>query len=140
MIRWSCAAGLLAVFLCSGCRPGANPHIEKTIPVSGKVTFANGSPVRGGLVTLHPKDGTKSESRGTIDKSGNFTLGTYKVSDGTMPGEYTVTVEPIVYDKRGNMRPDKSLGIPAKYASPDSSGLTIEIKDQESQEVNLVLR
>lgn len=140
MIRRGCAGGLLAVLFCIGCGPHADPHFEKTTPVRGKVTFANGSPVRGGLVTLHPKDGTKSESRGTIDKSGCFMLGTYKVSDGTMPGEYTITIEPIVYDKRGNMRPDKSLGIPAKYANPDSSGLTVEIKDEESQEVNLVLR
>jgi hypothetical protein len=140
MIRFGCASGLLVVLVCIGCGPRANPHFQKTTAVRGKVTFANGSPVRGGLVTLHPKDGSKAESRGTIDKDGRFTLGTYKVSDGTMAGAYAVTVEPIVYDKRGNMRPDRSLRIPAKYADPDSSGLTVEIKDEDSQEVTLVLR
>ena len=140
MIRRGCAGGLLAVLLCIGCGPRNNPHIEKTTPVSGMVTLANGSAVRGGLVTLHPKDATKGESRGTIGKDGRFTLGTYTVSDGAMPGQYTVTVEPIVYDKQGNLRPDKSLGIPPKYTSADSSDLTVEIKDEASQELNLVLR
>ena len=45
-----------------------------------------------------------------------------------------------VYDKQGNMRPDRSLGIPPKYTSADSSDLTVEIKDEASQELNLVLR
>jgi hypothetical protein len=140
MIRRGWACGLLAALFCIGCGPRNNPHFEKTIPISGKVTLGNGSPLRGGLITLHPKDTTKGESRGTIGKDGRFTLGTYKISDGAMPGQYTVTVEPIVYDKQGNMRPDKSLGIPTKYASPESSNLTVEIKDEASQELNVVLR
>ena len=140
MIRRGCACALLAALFCIGCGPRNNPHFEKTVQVSGKVTLANGSLLRGGLVTLHPKDGTKAESRGMIDKDSCFTLGTYKASDGTMPGQYTVTVEPIVYDKQGNMRPDRSLGIPPKYTSADSSDLTVEIKDEASQELNLVLR
>jgi len=140
MLRRGCAWAVFAALFCLGCGPRNNPHFEKTTPVSGQVTLANGSLLRGGLITLHPKDGTKSESRGTIGQDGRFTLGTYKVNDGAMPGQYTVTVEPIVYDKQGNMRPDRSLGIPPKYTSADSSDLTVEIKDEASQELNLVLR
>jgi hypothetical protein len=140
MIRYGCVCGLLALLLFAGCGPSNNPHFEKTTPVRGKIAWANGSPLRGGLITLHPKDATKGESRGTIDRQGHFTLGTYKVTDGVMPGEYVATVEPIVYDQRGNMRRDRSLGIPPKYADVQSSGLTVEIKDEESQELNLLLR
>jgi hypothetical protein len=96
--------------------------------------------VRGGLITLHPKDGTKGESRGTIDNDGRFKLGTYKIDDGAMPGQYTVTIEPIVFDKTGNPRPNTSSGIPRKYTSSDSSDLVVEIKDEASQELNIVLR
>ena len=140
MIRHGCACGLLVALFCIGCGPRNNPHFEKTVSINGKITLGNGSPVRGGLITLHPKDATKSESRGTIDKDGRFTLGTYKINDGAMPGQYTVTVEPIVFDKTGNPRPDKSLGIPPKYTSSESSDLVVEIKDEPSQELNVVLR
>ncbi len=126
--------------VCIGCGPRNNPRFEKTVSINGKVILGNGSPVRGGLITLHPKDGTKSESRGTIDKEGRFTLGTYKINDGAMPGQYTVTVEPIIFDKTGNPRPNRSLGIPAKYTSSESSDLVVEIKDEASQELNVVLR
>lgn len=140
MIRSCCLGGLLAVLCCVGCGPRNRPRIEKTTSVRGQVILASGAPVRGGLVTLHPKDTSKSEARGTIDKDGRFTLGTYKINDGAMPGQYTVTVEPIVFDQRGNPRPARSLGIPPQYANEELSGLAVEIKDQESQELNLVLR
>src|SRR5690348_7194032 len=140
MIRRGYAYGLLAVLFCIGCGPRNRPHFEKTVSINGKVTLGNGSPVRGGLITLHPKDVTKGESRGTIDKDGRFTLGTYKINDGAMPGQYTVTVEPIVFDKTGNPRPDRSLAIPPKYTSSESSDLTVEIKDEASQELTVVLR
>jgi hypothetical protein len=140
MIRRGFAGVWLTVLMCIGCGHSNNPHFEKTTSVKGRITLANGSPVRGGLVTLHPKDITRGESRGAIDREGRFTLGTYKVDDGTMPGQYTVTVEPLVYDKRGNIRRDKSLGIPHRYGSAESSGLTVEIRDEESQDLNLSLR
>jgi len=57
-----------------------------------------------------------------------------------MPGQYVATVEPIVYDQRGNMHRDRSLGIPFKYTDAASSDLMVEIKDEESQELNLQLR
>jgi hypothetical protein len=140
MIRCYTLVAWIAGIVCLGCGHSNNPHFEKTTSVRGKITLTNGSPLRGGLVTLHPKDVTRGESRGTIDRDGNFTLGTYKVSDGAMPGQYTVTVEPIVYDQRGNMRRDKSLNIPLKYTRAESSDLMVEIQDEESQELSLRLR
>jgi hypothetical protein len=140
MIRQGCACGLLVALFCIGCGPRNNPHFEKTVSINGKVTLGNGSPVRGGLITLHPKDATKAESRGSIDKDGRFTLGTYKINDGAMPGQYTVTVEPIVFDKSGNPRPVRSLSIPPKYTSSESSDLVVEIKDENNQDLNVVLR
>ncbi len=104
MIRFGWFAVLLAVISTVGCGPRNKPIIEKTVPVRGTVVLANGALLRGGRVTFHPKDLTKGEARGMLDKNGRFELGTYQKSDGVMPGSYTVTVEPIVYDQRGNMR------------------------------------
>jgi hypothetical protein len=132
--------GLVLAVSSAGCGPQNNPVLEKTIPVHGKVVAADGSPVRGGQITFHPKDPTKGEARGSIGKDGSFELGTYGVKDGAMPGSYTVSVEPMVYDQQGNMRPDPSLRIPPRFADAKASGLTAEVQDGDQSELTIVLR
>lgn len=136
--RWFC--GLLAVLFCVGCGSRNNPKFEKTVPVRGMVVLANGEPVAGGLITFHPKELNKGDAWATIGRDGRFELGTYKKNDGAMLGSYTVTIEAIIYDRNGNPRPNHSLGIPAKYAKVESSDLTVEVKDEGSQDMKLVLR
>ena len=138
MLRYSWLCGLLVVFLCMGCSRN-NPKFEKTVTVRGTVVFASGSPLTGGLITFHPKDLTKGEARGTIGNDGRFEMGTYGKSDGVMLGTYTVTVERMVYDKNGNIRP-ANLPIPNKYTSADTSDLTVEINDAGEQDLKLALR
>lgn len=140
MLRHGWFSRFLAVLCCVGCGPRIHPTFEKTVPVHGTVVFANGAPVRGGQITFHNQDPAKGKAWGTIGKDGRFELGTYKKDDGAMPGTYTVTVEPLVYDQHGNLRPNRSLGIPAKYTSVQSSGLTKEVKDEGGQEMKLILR
>jgi hypothetical protein len=139
MFRCSWCCGLLAVFLCVGCTRN-NPKFEKTVPIRGTVVRANGAPLTGGLITFCPKDPTKGHALGTIGRDGRFELGTYGKDDGAMLGTYTVTIEPIVYDQSGNPRPNRSLGIPAKYAKAETSDLTVEIKGEGEQDIKLVLR
>ena len=138
MLRYSLLCVLLVVFLCVGCTRN-NPKFEKTVSVRGTVVLASGSPLAGGLITFHPKDLTKGEARGTIGSDGRFEMGTYGKSDGVMLGTYTVTVEPMVYDKSGNLRP-VNLPIPKKYTSADSSDLTVEITGEGEQDLKLTLR
>ena len=58
-----------------------------------------------------------------------------------MLGTYTVTVEPIVYDKDGNpSRPAPSLGIPSKYTNVESSDLTVEVTEEGDQNMKIELR
>ena len=139
MLRYSWLCGLLVVFLCMGCSRN-NPKFEKTVTVRGTVVLASGSPLTGGLITFHPKDLTKGEARGTIGNDGRFEMGTYGKSDGVMLGAYTVTVEKMVYDKAGNIRPARHLPIPQKYSSADSSDLTVEITGEGEQDLKLTLR
>ena len=139
MLRYSLLCVLLVVVLCVGCTRN-NPKFEKTVTVRGTVVFASGSPLTGGLITFHPKDLTKGEARGTIGNDGRFEMGTYGKSDGVMLGTYTVTVEPMAYDKNGNIRPAPHLPIPKKYTSAESSDLTVEVKDEGEQDLKLALR
>lgn len=140
MHRFSWLAVLFAMASCFGCGPRNNPIFEKTVAFRGSVVLANGATLPGGRVTFHPQDPTKAEARGMLDRDGRFELGTYKKNDGVMPGAYTVTIEPLVYDQRGNMVRNRSLPIPALYTEPQSSRLTVEVKDESEQEMKFVLR
>jgi hypothetical protein len=140
MLRRALTGAALAALLCFGCGPRNNPTIEKTVPVRGTVVLASGKPIRGGRVTFRPTDPTKGEAWAMLSKEGRFELGTYKKDDGAMPGTYKVLVEPLIYDQRGNLRPDKSLAIPTKYASADASDLTVDVKDDSGADLKLVLR
>lgn len=140
MLRCMWFGGLLAILCCIGCGPRNNPTFEKTVPVRGTVVLANGSLVKGGRITFHPRDATKGDAWAMIGPDGRFELGTYKKDDGAMLGAYTVTVEPIVFDQRGNPRPNAYLGIPVKYTRAESSDLTVEVKDEQNQDMQLVLR
>ncbi len=86
----------LIAFCCSAvglC--GCDPSGPKLMPVTGKVTLKNGSPVAYGHVILHADvskgNQTKEVSQGTI------TDGVYVIKtgarDGAPPGAYRVTIE-----------------------------------------------
>ncbi len=125
--------GMLIIFLLAGCSsydPAA--LTAKTYPVRGKILLADGTPLRGGKVILHPKDKTKPEAQAIIKKDGTFIFTTYKKDDGAVPGPHQITVERFFYDKKGNVKEDKSLPIPKRYWNEATSDLTTEIQDKEN--------
>lgn len=140
MSRSICFGLMLSLIVCGGCGPRNKPVFEKTVPVRGSVVLPNGRMLTGGQVTFHPKDAGKSEARAMIRKDGRFELGTYKINDGVMPGTYTVTIEPMVFDGTGNPRPARHLGIPSRYFDAKASTLTVEVKDEGEQDMKLQLR
>jgi hypothetical protein len=131
MIRMSILLGLLFVLAGSGCSPSA-PAVAKAYPVKGKVVLASGTPISAGRVHLHPRDNAMGvEAFGEIEKDGTFTLTTYAVRDGAVPGHYAVTVEPYSY-KTGNLKLDKATRIPKRYWEPGTSDLTVEVTSQDN--------
>jgi serine/threonine-protein phosphatase CPPED1 len=101
-----------------------------TIPFEGKILF-EGQPSENATVRLMKKVTTPKErfnvvSEGLTDKDGVFKLSTYKGFDGAPEGEYVVTVVNVgKYDDGEEARPNK---LPAKYASPTTSGLKVTVK------------
>jgi len=81
---------LPALLLLAGC---GGP---KTYPVEGKVTFPDGTPLKGGLVTFSPKDpnAPRVGSRGEVGEDGSFRMSTHRPGDGVPEGAYRVAVSP----------------------------------------------
>lgn len=137
-----CTAILLA-----GCSADYTPQAEifKTVSASGTLTF-KGKPLSGFIVTLHPA-GDQRTASGTTDAEGRFSLGTNAPGDGAVAGTHKVSViwQPPEDDGLGSTvedpkkMPKSPIDIPAKYASPDTSGISLEIPDSGSSELKLDL-
>jgi len=81
-----CITALLLWFV-----PGCGP---RTHPVGGKVTFADGSVLKAGVVLFNPLDeeNKKASCRGFIREDGTYQMGTFEDTDGVFEGKYEVAV------------------------------------------------
>jgi hypothetical protein len=110
--------------LSSSCSNGRKP----VYPVNGQVLF-EGQPIPGALIVFHPKGadvGTTEKSFAKSGPDGTFTLGTYESAEGAPAGNYLVTVELWLSSGQGDEGPTSRL--PAKFANPNTSGLTATVE------------
>jgi hypothetical protein len=138
---------LLTVLLLSAWTAGCGSE-SKTASVSGRVTYKD-KPVANANVSFTPAEGTTRAATGLTDSSGRFTLGTFSISDGALPGKYRISViargpnRPLKPGETGSGMPGETMPgdptIPTKYFAPDTSGLTYEVK-RGSNTVNLELK
>jgi hypothetical protein len=115
-------AGVAAVFLLAMApRPvAAEDNKAATGSVEGKVRF-RGKPLSGGVVGFHPEKGKPVLAK--IDTDGNYLapavpVGAVKVTVDTKPAK----------PRPGGGRPAPFIPIPAKYATPETSGLTLTVQ------------
>ena len=112
---------VLLVACAAGCGTGR-------YPVSGRVTYEDGTPMTEGSVLGQMVEGDKAVSvQGRIDSSGRFSWGTDRPGDGAKPGKYQVAVMP-----RGLGDEEIAKGmlpaVDAKYSSFQGSGIQFEVK------------
>lgn len=129
--------GVFLAGLCAGCSG------EKTVTVTGTVTL-DGQPVTGGTVSFLPK------SSGVPITAFISTEGTYR-AESVPAGEVVVTLRPPppegdspgqVIKKRGELKgeapepppPPPGADIPSRYADPETSGLSTNIKTAKQGE------
>jgi hypothetical protein len=118
------AALAMASLACCSCRPRAEQPLS---PVTGRV-LVNRQPAERALVVLHPVgDAAGPRPHGEVGPDGTFTLSTHGSNDGAPPGDYLVTVEWwLASGRRGDDSPPANR-LPARYASPKTSGLTAHV-------------
>jgi tetratricopeptide (TPR) repeat protein len=101
-------------------------------PARGNALW-EGKPMANATLFLHPV-GVKSPSfprpRAVVAADGTFVLGTYRKDDGAPAGEYKVTVQ---WFEPGNDRAGPTNRLPARYAHPETAGLTVRIDKGENQ-------
>lgn len=147
---WPCITYLgLGIALVVGC--GTKTRLE-VAPVSGRVEY-QGQGVPRATVIFHPTgkavEGAKRlRPFGYADDGGNFKMKTYVTDDGAPPGEYQVTIiaasapsansgpskdGPVVETTPATAGPKIPPAVSAKYANVETSGITVEIKEQDNQ-------
>ena len=145
-------AWMLVPAAISGCGP-SRPDL---VPVSGAVTF-QGQPVVGAQVTFMAPNAARA-AFGVTDAEGKFRLSTFGTEDGAVVGNHTVTVaKPTETSGGKTMSPDDPDGgyaaamaqaaarpavkseLPAKYANPQTSGLTADVTSSGPNEFKLAL-
>jgi hypothetical protein len=135
-------AALAFALTAAGCGDGLKPRY----PVAGKVAY-KGQPVPKGTVSFSPVDAAGEGAFGEI-VDGFYRLTTHTTGDGAVPGRYRVTITsaevitpPAAFDTNPNATPEAAVAkaqrtakhrIPTKYASPESSGLTAEVKPESN--------
>lgn len=129
-IRRSAVAITVAAFLSvlSGCSDRL-----RTYPVSGKVQFKSGSPVRVGTIELKSRQ-HDIHSRGTLNPDGTFTLTTYEEGDGAIEGKHDcVIVQFVMTEGLQGHRPSTIGVIDRRYNNYTTSGITIDIEAKRNE-------
>ena len=139
-------SGLLTIVAC-----GTSDGLEKRYAVSGTVTYKGESLATGNIGFVPDVSGAHAAS-GTI-VNGSYTLSTLGDRDGALPGKYKVTIFSKDIDEtkatdlfkskveakgkgiavvprefRAKLDKATKSNIPTKYNSPETSGLTAEVK------------
>ena len=143
-------AMMIVVSLLAGCGgtggPGRAPLEKDVVPVNGTLTY-QGQPLESFQIAFHPRDG-KKPGTGVTDASGNFKLGTNNIADGCPAGSCRVSVAfvapandgmgEIVDDPRKLPKP--KVNVPAKYASPDTSEIMVDVPNSGLKDYKLDLK
>lgn len=134
-------ATLLAAGALAGCGKAEQPW-EKVYPAAGVVKF-KGEPIEGAVITLVPVSKEVPSfvrPTATSDWDGTFQLGTYSQADGAPVGEYKAVVlrYPVVGSKESPSAGRNNL--PRKYATAETTDLTVTITELASEPQTLELK
>lgn len=131
----------LPIFLVMGALllVGCSGDTADLVKVAGKVTY-DGAPVTVGNVQFLPaaENAGLQPATGMIKEDGSYEM-TSVHGTGVQPGNYQVSVSSMEsIDITETPMPPKYL-VPEKYSTPQTSGLTIEVKDGSAMTHDITL-
>jgi hypothetical protein len=129
-IAVSVAAPVLVLLVVAGSVRSRNAGRVRVNQAEGQVSL-DGKPIPNATVFLHPigpANPRVPRPRAVVREDGTFALGTYRTDDGAPAGDYKVTVQWFAAAAGGSPRNQ----LPPRYASADTSGLTLHVKEGEN--------
>ncbi len=106
----------------------------KPYPVTGKVVFSDGSPLRGGTIMFQSrsKGDAVFNARGLIKEDGTFAITTFEPNDGAVAGEHRVLVRESAPVNEFQPAAASARTVDPRYLSFDTSGLTVNVKEKSN--------
>lgn len=135
----ACCAFLGLVSLI-GCDSG--PKLPATVPAEGVVTL-DGTAVADATVVFIADVGTYNATAVT-DKDGKFAMKAFDQKNGAVVGSYKVEINKTVLESRGESGGESNVnikhGLPKKYATFTTSGLTFTIPEGGTKDIKFELK
>ena len=125
----------VVLVLAVGCGENVPPPgapLGAPSPVQGRITLADGSALRGGVIEFHPVENEvrgklRFDGGGLVDANGHYVAGRNGDGKGLVPGEYLITVQPR---EVGELTGSNSRSIPQKYRERSTaSRISVEERD-----------
>jgi len=140
-------AAFVVTFICVGCGQNEHPELRQ---VTGTIIYHD-APVVGAVVAFH-NDQAKRLASGQTDEDGKFSLTSFDQNDGALPGAHTVVVSKFQEEEEApalsmddalSSRPRRVTKqrqlLPKKYNSKDTSPLVVEVSEDRSNHLEIVL-
>jgi hypothetical protein len=141
LIALLAAPALVAV--AAGCGGGTARGTvwSKPAPVAGRITLADGTPLRGGVVSflpVEPSGGGKTRYPGEalVNAKGEYTGGMGGSGNGLVPGEYRVAVRPRELNEVKNSNVAR---IPRPYRDAATTPLRVTVAEADNT-IDIVLK
>ena len=136
--RVSALIPVLFALVAAGCGekgPPAGAPVGTPSPVHGKITFADGSALKGGVVNFYPVErevGSKLRYDGgaLVDAKGEYVAGFSGDGKGLVPGEYVVTVAPR---ELSELPGSNSASIPKKFQDQKTTTLRVTVAEGDNK-------
>lgn len=122
--------GLLAIIVVAAVGCGRSG----LVPVSGRVAYADGSPVPLGRVVIESPGGSRG-AWGRIKSDGRFTMGTRTERDGVAPGTYRVVILDACTGP-GPEGPGKEF-VDARFGDFQTSGIEFQVPQQTDWQIRV---
>ncbi len=143
LFRTFVSAVLLVAAGCGESQPTG--EVIAVVPASGILTL-NGKPLEYYQVAVFPEN--NRPAIGVTDAEGKFTLGTNAPNDGAVVGHHRVAITfqgpPSTNPDEGIMEftppPKPTEKIKDQYASPETSGLAIDVPESGTMEILIDLK
>ena len=127
---------LIMALACIGCQAETDP----VLPISGKVTFTDGSPAQFGVIEFRRNQPTTAIARGTIQKDGTFQVRQSGSRSGLRQGSHkAVIIQVVGTHSGGHIHHHHGQVVADKYRDYRTTDLSVEVSADSENHFEIVV-